>query len=463
MSEKEMKSPGKKPDTGIRWVIPFLAVLAALTVVSFIIPLRPTVSEIEKRELAKFPAFSLEALADGSYFDDISTWYSDTFPGRESWLRLATDIQSLHGSSDVVITGDLPVMETVPPIPTIPELPPQTEATVPVQTLPAETAETTETAATEPTQWDAEKAGQQAIQDISDTPYLHIGDSAYNVLGFSDNASKRLAATIGSFADRMKEENIRVVSAPAPTAVGVLIDPAYLEQLRCANQNDMLQYIHGLMSDSAIKVDTHAALTAHMDEYIYFRTDHHWTARGAYYVYAAAMEALGKTPKPLEEFREWDMGEFEGSLTSKVSRPHKLKRDNLYAYVTDDDVSMTIYDSPKDTGYGTDWPMIQDMTNRSRTSKYSAFLRNDNPLTVLVNHDQPEGTACILVKDSFGNCLAPYLTQNYHTVYVVDYRKFYDPLSKFLETHEVQDIIFAPYMIATQSEAGNDLFKRLCS
>ena len=77
MSDKKYEH---KQDTGIRLVIPFLVVLAVLTVVSFIIPLRPTQSQMEKRNLAQFPEFSWEALAEGSYFDDITTWFSDTFP-----------------------------------------------------------------------------------------------------------------------------------------------------------------------------------------------------------------------------------------------------------------------------------------------------------------------------------------------------------------------------------------------
>ena len=62
MSETKPRRGGKylrkKQDTGIRLVIPFLVTLAVMTVVSFILPLRPTVSQMEKRELAKFPEFS---------------------------------------------------------------------------------------------------------------------------------------------------------------------------------------------------------------------------------------------------------------------------------------------------------------------------------------------------------------------------------------------------------------------
>ncbi|MBQ7100549.1 MAG: hypothetical protein IJN81_02870, partial [Clostridia bacterium] len=63
------------------------AVIAAFAVLLFVgatvalyLPLRPTYSEAEKRELTEFPEFSVTALLDGSYFDGIGTWYSDTFP-----------------------------------------------------------------------------------------------------------------------------------------------------------------------------------------------------------------------------------------------------------------------------------------------------------------------------------------------------------------------------------------------
>ena len=57
------KAPLRRKEPGVAYAIPFFAVLAVLTVVSFIIPLRPTVSYIEKRTLAEFPEFSVEALA----------------------------------------------------------------------------------------------------------------------------------------------------------------------------------------------------------------------------------------------------------------------------------------------------------------------------------------------------------------------------------------------------------------
>ena len=66
-------------------------------------------SDSENRRLAQWPEFSLSALADGSYFGDISTWFSDTFPGRESWLELADHVSSLHGYSTISFSPDFVV------------------------------------------------------------------------------------------------------------------------------------------------------------------------------------------------------------------------------------------------------------------------------------------------------------------------------------------------------------------
>ena len=72
MEDNKQENGGRQPSG--RYAIPFFAVLAIIAVISFIIPLRPTVSYLEKRELAKFPEFSVEALLSGDYFDDITLW-----------------------------------------------------------------------------------------------------------------------------------------------------------------------------------------------------------------------------------------------------------------------------------------------------------------------------------------------------------------------------------------------------
>lgn len=450
-----------RKSTGFRYAIPFLAVLGVLTVVSFIIPLRPTQSQMEKRNLAEFPEFTWESLVSGDYFDDISLWFSDTFPGREEWLQVSSSLESLHGYSEISIAGDLNLSQPADSVPAvsepIPSQNPQPEEPI---IAPTEDPEE-ETLAAEETQdqWGGLDAGNDDDVELGDGTLIQIGDTVFNQAGFSDICSTTYAQTLSQFADVMAEKNIRVISAPAPTAVGILVEPAYLEKLNCADQNATIAYMHSLMGTNVITVDTYAPLVAHNDEYIYFRTDHHWSALGAYYAYSATCEAMGYTPAALSDFEVWNQGEFEGSLYWRAPYPKKLKLDTVDAYIPQGDIQVTVYDSQ---GGSRESQLLFDTTNRAANTKYLTFLGTDYAMTEITNNSIPDGPSCIIIKDSFGNAISPFYTQNYHKIYAIDYRKFYTKLQWFVQTHEVNDIIFSPYLIATQSFNGNDLIGYLC-
>ena len=459
------KNPEKKP--GTRLVIPFFVVLGLLTVVSFMIPLRPTVSYEEKRELAKFPAFSWSDLASGSYFDDITTWFSDTFPGRQKWVDVSDRMKSLYGYSEITIEGSLDVqgdsipvsMETPPEVPEQP-VPGETQGVRTEEpevqdTVPAET----ETGETEPAAWGGVDAG---AVDISLGTAIQIGDAAFNQLGFSKYESDRYIKAVSSLATKLKDKGVRVISAPAPTSIGVLVEEKYLEQLNCVPQDDMLEYLHSNMSEDVVTVDMFSNLVSHNSEYIYFRTDHHWTALGAYYGYEALCRDAGMEPRPLEDFEEWDMGEFPGGLYGKVAKPTRLRADNLVAYIPPGEITLNVLNDG--SIQRADVPILRDMYGEPNGAKYSTFCSGDHRLAQIINESIPDAPNCVVIKDSFGNPFSIYLTQNYHTVYTIDYRKYNTMnMSKFVEEYDIDDVIVAPYLIATQSSQGSLYFERLCS
>lgn len=451
---------------GIGYAVPFFLAMAILTVVSFIIPLRPTVSYIEKRSLAEFPEFSVESLTSGDYFDDISTWFSDTFPGRESWLSLATYTKSLHGHSEIMIEGDLENFETVPEIPEVTD---PTEGTTPDVTDATEATEATEVTEPEETlvledvtaptgsveEWGGVDAGQNEV--FKSGTVIQIGDSLFQQQGFSQYQSDRYVKIVSSAADKYEEQGVRVVSALPPQAVGVMIEPEYLKKIKCADQQEVLDYINANMSEAVITVDTVSMLRQHNDEYIYFRTDHHWTALAAYYTYEAICDALGMEAAPLDSYEEWDQGRYQGSLYWKAPRTSALKEDIVYAYKPAGEITTRIY---KTEGSGFEWPLLTDMSKKNANSKYMVFLAGDHPMVKITNDSLPDAPNCVIIKDSFGNCLAPFFTQNYHTVYVVDYRYHSKSLSSLVKSLEIDDVIFVPNLGATQSDAVNDLLNK---
>ena len=459
MSEKKQE---KQHDSSLRLVIPFFVVLGLLTVVSFCIPLRPTQSQMEKRNLAQFPAFSWEALSDGTYFDDITTWFSDTFPGREEWLTLSSTISSLHGHSEISISGDLPSTEVAATVPAESVDNPEPEPEIPTERAPAEEATEPEEETTEPeeTGWGGIQVDDNAEIEIGESAVIQIGESAFNAVRFTQATTENYVKNVNNLAEQLAGTDVTIISAPCPTSIGILLEPEMLDKLNCAHQDDIINFMHELMSDDIVKVDTFSALITHNSEYIYFRTDHHWTALGAYYSYSAICEAMGYEAAPLDSFTEWNQGDFEGSLYWKATNPKKLNVDTLIAYVPQGDIVMKIY---RDNNYGWERDLIQDFSDQELNTKYCAFLGGDYPITVITNNSLPDGPSCILVKDSFGNSLAPFLTQNYYKIYAIDYREFYTlGLREFVKNYPVDDIIFAPYVIALQGFSGMKLFDSLC-
>ena len=79
-------------------------------------------------------------------------------------------------------------------------------------------------------------------------------------------------------------------------------------------QTDMIAACYDRLKElksTAIAVDAYSKLEAHKDEYLYFRSDHHWTALGAYYAYTAFCESAGLKAEPLSKF---ESGEYTGFL-----------------------------------------------------------------------------------------------------------------------------------------------------
>ena len=469
------KDPGKPnqerstPAPGKALVLPFLAVLAVLTVVAFVLPLRPTRSYTERRELAKFPAFRVETLLSGAYFDDIGTWFSDTFPGREAWLSANARVEQLHGLSDVTIYGELPEPDEIPvltpsPAPTAAPQPEPTPTPVPTAT-PEPTPEPTPVPVEEttPPTESVEKWGGILVDEDAEVIFgtvLQIGDAAYGYFGFSQAGCDTYAGIISDFADAMAEKGVEVYSMLIPTSVGVMIDSEYLPTIRCSDQGAAISYALGRMRDSVCKVNVFNNLVAHNGEYIYFRTDHHWTALGAYYAYEAFCSAAGIEAAPLEDFAEWDEGEYKGSFYYSCNQNSRLRTDTVYAYDPPGDLDVKI---TREDGNTFSWTVLTDMTKSAVSAKYLTFLAGDYPMVTITNNDLPDAPVCVLVKDSFGNPFAPFLTQNYSRIYVMDYRSYNKMgLKAFVDAYGVDQVIFAQSLALAESDGAIGLTRRLC-
>ena len=437
----------------------FLLALALMTVFAWCLPLRPTVSEGEKRELEKFPSFSLSALADGSYFSQIGLWFSDTFPGRDRWIGADQAVKRLYGTRDVVIYGTVDTPE---------EEPEPTAAPTPAPTAVPVTGGEPEgepTASPEPeiTPEPEDEWGGKVIEEedlVTVGAVIQIGDSAFSFTTFSRQYSDMYAANINRAAELLRGK-ARVSSVFILHGTTLMLPRDYRESIGCRPEEDALEYINAQLADDILAVDTYNSLLPHNGEYIYFRTDHHWTALGAWYVYAEWARMAGFEPVGLDQYTEIAFEPFLGTLFYKANQSRALLADTVYAYEPPGDIHLFLElngrDSRQNLGYET--PLI---TNVRGSDKYACFLSGDQPMATFVNNDITDGSACVIIKNSNGNPFSYYFTQHYQYVYVLDYRKYtHRKLTDFVEHYDVDDVIFCLSSGQAQSQGGNDLLKRI--
>lgn len=412
----------------------FFAVLASVSLLGLVPFLRPEFSVTEKRELHKFPKFSFSALFSGDYFDNIGLWYSDTFPVRDGFVAVNTKLNDMFGIGGVEIHGDVVEANAVPA--KAEEITPDVPETVPAEP---------EAAPVEPEQpqLEIEKIGAMAIVD-------NVGYEYYN---FENESADLYAAAISRAADTLAGK-CRVFNTIVPTSVAITLDESIAARMSISDQKAAIDYMYSRMSPNTICVDSYSILKEHSGEYLYFRTDHHWTANAAYYSYTKLMEAAGSVPAQLAAFNEFVFEGFLGTFytTSNMSSKLAATPDTVYAYGPQGIEFIHTYE----VGYEKDYHIVSDVNKLSASEKYLAFICGDHPLGVITNDQIADNSACLIFKESFGNPIVAYFTQNYHTVYVADCRKLYQvypgTLDSFVTERGIGDVFFINNISATRSK-----------
>lgn len=412
----------------------FFVLLFVGATVALYLPLRPTYSEAEKRELTKFPEFSVQALLDGSFFNGISTWYSDTFPFREMFINANSKIKSFYGIGDSIsgfadeIGDDIPV---IPEVPTGGEI-----VTEPIVTDP-------------PTTKAPDKVDDPIIQKLSSV--IIVDNAAYEYYSFIRSTADGYAATVSRTANALKDKS-RVFCMVIPTSIDIMLDDDIRKNVSTTSQNDATNYMYSVMSPNVTKIKLYEPLRAHRDEYIYFRTDHHWTALGAYYAYCEYALAAGLTPAPLSAFEEKQFDNFVGAFYNDSGKDPALEKDpdTVYAYKPIGNIKLEYTDKK---GNKANWPVISDVSGWSRGSKYNTFIGGDQPYTHIVNSDITDGSSCLVIKESFGNAMVPFLTLNYGEIHVIDYRYWDGSVVEFAKKNSIDDVIFLNNISATRNKS----------
>lgn len=283
-----------------------------------------------------------------------------------------------------------------------------------------------------------------------DTGTVVVGDAGFEIYNYVSSAADRYAKTINKLTKTL-DSGVEVYNMLAPTSMGITYPDNKKRQLHSSSQELAMENIEKKLSGRENFIPLYDVLMKHRQEYIFFRTDHHWTQLGAYYAYQAFCREKGMTPNPLKAYKKKSFSGFLGSFyrDSKQNQNLKAKKDTMQAYYPmSRQVSLEYTNTEGKKGYA---PVIADARNYGESMKYLAYIAGDNPYTVVKNKDKHDGTSCILVKESYGNAFVPFLVDHYETIYVIDYRYWEGKLSSFVKSKRAKEVIVLNNISMTRS------------
>lgn len=457
-------------------------IIILLMITGFLIFLRPAESDLEKRKLAVFPTPTLAAVLNGSFFMDISKWYADTYPLREKMIAFQSNTEDLYGIRNTVIYGDtgqkadaIPKEdgETAPIISDIAVEEDSDKTSNVTESLPdgnngsasstaivqnsvsdgSIQAENKEAANRQEMAKEDEKPakdGTLKVQpEVAGTVYI-AENRGFTLYYFYKKGADLYASMLNTVAKKIGN-SATIYDIVVPNSFGVNLDEDIQKNMNTSNQGEAINYIYKKLNKSIKTVETYNQLRNHNSEYLYFKTDHHWTALGAYYVYRSFCETKGIHPHELGDYKEKKFPDFLGSFYAYSNQSKALKKnpDTVEAYIPIATNKEKI--TPRE-GKPYQYDIISDANKFSSANKYLAFIGGDQPLIEINNPKLKDDSSCIIIKESYGNAFVPFLVDHYQYVYVVDYRYYTGDVAKVAAKHTNTDIIFLNNTAATSVE-----------
>lgn len=370
-----------------------LAVIYGFSIATLVLPDKEF-SEQENRYLQKKPSFSISRLINGEFTSEIADYFSDQIPLRDIFVgaKASAEIALLKRENDDVLLGS---------------------------------------------------DGYIIAKD--DQPELE--------------RARKNASAVNSFREALSSDEelsgISVRLAVAGRSQDVL--RRYMPSLYPAAERT--EELFGAIDETlaAPRVDILTPLTERADngEYVYYRTDHHWTALGAYYAYAEIMCSFDMEPNPIEHYsRERVTDEFFGTTWSKAGMkwvgPDEME---FFRWDGDEDIVTEIVDTGR---------TIEGMYDRSRLGvkdKYGAIIGGNNGYVRIYgkNASDEARERLILINDSFGHAVAPFLAEHFE-LEIVDLRYYRQSVAELVRESGAEKILI---LVSADSFASSNALTTL--
>ncbi|MFN5912388.1 MAG: DHHW family protein [Bacteroidota bacterium] len=381
----------------------------------------------EKRKLTTFPSFNWKSYVSGKWTDSMDRYLNDHFPNRLKMIEYATSVRYARGI----------------------HLKNQEKIFVYQKRHSKSRMKENQSKDTVPKFMDD-------FEETYSNSMLILNGSVYPLNSGSPKMGGPFAKMVNEYAERLKGKT-RVFSAVSPLSSAFI--PAEKYRHYNGKNRATLEAIRDNLSNGAIFCDVFNELNNHASEKLYFSTDHHWTARGAYYAYVAFCKAAGFTPVPKENMERRVKYNFLGTLYERTRDKSVREHADTFEYFVPNVTSTAIR-------FGQyDYKGVKSNTfchNCSGGNSYSTFVCGDNPLMKITTSNK-NGRKAVVIKNSMGNAFSVYMISHYEEVWVVDFRYSKHNLIDLIEKNGIDDMIFAVGMYAAMSSGTIGMMRNLAT
>ncbi|MCM1989813.1 DHHW family protein [Oceanirhabdus seepicola] len=203
------------------------------------------------------------------------------------------------------------------------------------------------------------------------------------------------------------------------------------------DQKILMEYVNSMIKNEINFINPMDYLLENKDQYLYFKTDHHWTMLGAYYGYKSFMESKGLEPINLEDFEIKTLTDnFYGTLFSKANNTH-IAPDEIITFYHNafEDIEIT-FNNKTET-----YDNFYFNENLDKKDKYTVFLNGNNPL-LKITTNKKNNKKIMLIKDSYAHCFIPFLSAHYEEIHVVDPRYYKVNLKEYINENSINEVLF---------------------
>lgn len=238
--------------------------------------------------------------------------------------------------------------------------------------------------------------------------------------------------SINKFASLNKDKNISVMVVPT---AGLILQSKLPDSAPMFDQNYAIDIIKNKLEGSKF-IDVRSTLLSHNNDYIFYKTDHHWTTLGAYYSYEEWRKQNVLTECNLSDYEiETVSNSFKGSLFSKVLNKNSAQDSISLFNKVDGQPYKVYYNFEKSCTES-----VYDYDKLNEKDKYQVFFGGNHP-EITIKTSNNNGKHLLVIKDSFANSFVPFLINDYETISIIDLRYFNQDLNDYMNNSLISDVL----------------------